>query len=115
MMSEAEIEDVRKWHTHHCGDMHQVVGGCETLRLLATLDAARRENAALRERLAEAYQYAKSLSESMAKAWPAVEGWKPLDSLAGVISQIDNMASGFIARTSAAEARVRELEGKDAL
>ena len=41
------------------------------------------------------FESAKSIAVSMAKEWPEVTHWKPLDDLAGVLSQISNMTAGM--------------------
>ena len=68
----------------------------------------------LREKLDEARSYASHLATTMAAHDGAIEDWRPLPDLIGLLTQIDNMAAGRRIRAEAAEAeRDRLREDRD--
>lgn len=60
------------------------------------LTASESKVAALEAEVREAKQYALKLAWALHnKHFPAVSGWKPLDDLLGILTQIDNMTSAL--------------------
>jgi hypothetical protein len=57
-----------------------------------------------------ATNYAKHLVVALADEFPAIPEWQPLDSLIGILSQIDNMTVGLVSQRDEARARVEALE-----
>ena len=71
--------------------------------------------AELRAEIDEARSYASHLATTMAAHDGAIEDWRPLPDLIGLLTQIDNMAAGRRIRAEAAEAerdRLREELGR---
>lgn len=60
----------------------------------------------------QATRYANQLAMSLAGKFPAVDVWKPLDDLIGLLTQIDNMTCGFIMQRDSARERISSLEGE---
>ena len=93
-----------------CGLVHRIVLTTKRHDELIGIAAERdnRATAQRRRRCAFAKQklvleqlttYAKSIASHMAQHWQdTAPDWKPLDDLMGILSQIDNMASGMTRR-----------------
>lgn len=58
--------------------------------------------------IAELRRYIHTLTVWMAEKYPAIPEWKPLDDALGMLTQIDNMAVGFVQQCDALAATLAE-------